>query len=139
MSVLAQSAARHYPIDDDWLDEFVNDRNRYVDIIEIRNQNSQYIQDLISMGKNVNVVQESQRACFILNGIRVGDTDGGKYVRGIMEGEDYVDRNKYAELIDHPERFKRIYSFGTEARHIWFVGYGQTYGNPPYSELPFKA
>lgn len=138
MSVLAQAATRHYAIDDEWLDQYANDRDRYVDIIDIRNQTSQYITDLIAMGRNIDVAQESMRACFITNGLRVGDTDGGKYIRFMMEGDAFIGRNKYSEGINHPERMKRIYSFQTQARHLSFVGYGQTYGNPDYSQsLPF--
>ncbi len=132
MSVRAQAASRRYVIDDDWLQEYGEngenpDRSKYVDLYEISTEpeNSQYLTDLIAMGKNIDRAQEQLKASFLSNGIRVGDDDDGPYIEGILEDESpaWRNKNKYVGGINHPERYRRIWAYRTTARHIQFCGY----------------
>lgn len=135
---LVQSATRHYPIEDAWFEEFANDPNAYVDIMEIRQNPTQsaYLQWLIANVAGRSYSQEQQRASFIDNGIRVGDCDSGDHLRGFMKDEDYIANNKYSAGTNHSERWKRFYAQGTTARGIWFVGFGsKTYDNTDFSTI----
>ena len=138
-----QSFTRHYPIDDDWLALYtrggtLENNSRYVDIDEIRKnpQGSQYLLDLVTMGKSVDFTMEKIRASFVDNGTFVGDNDNGKYIDGQLMDDTYRDKQKYAEGIEHPVRYKKIYAWETTARHIWFTGFGSwVYDNTDYSPI----
>jgi len=123
-SILAQSATRHYPIDDRWLAAHGGDN--YVDIMEIRQNPSQsaYLQWMMGQGFITSYIQEQVKASFVDSGIRVGDGDSGNDIRGIMFDDSYIDDNEYSASINHPERYRRIYAKGTTARKISFVGVG---------------
>ena len=140
---LTQSFTRHYPIDDGWLIRYgkggvAEDRNRYVDIGEIRinPQASQYLNDLVAMGRSIDYGQEQVRASFVDNGTFVGDNDNGRYIDGQLKDDTYRDKNKFAEGICHPVRYRRVYAWETNARHIWFAGFGsKVYDNTDYAPI----
>ena len=131
MSKIDMSAERKYMVNNDWLDRYTDDADRYVDLIEIAKtpQNSQYLRDLRAMGVDVDDGVESQRASFMINGLRAGDDDGGTQIDGVLLNEHpTIERfqNNYAALVNHPERFRRFYAQGTQVRNLMWVGLGTT-------------
>jgi len=135
MSVKAQAAGKRYTINNEWLIRYTEggddaDRSRYVDVLEIKDRpaNSQYLQDLIAMNiiTTDDLTNEQRKASFFHNGVRIGDDDDGQDVDGVLEEETPRERTiqKYVGGINHPERFRRIYAWGTNARYISFCGYG---------------
>ena len=130
---ITQSFTRHYPVNDAWLDFYGKngtspDKDRYVDIDEIRKNpaTSQYLNDLIAMGVNIDFNVERQKASFVDNYTFFGDDDHGRYVDAILKDEtpQYRDKNKFVEGIFIPMCLKRIYAWETTLRHIWFCGHG---------------
>lgn len=129
---LVQASTRHYKISDAWLDLYHNDKNRYVDIDEIRKNPSasQYLQDLIAMGiiTEADLIVHQKRASFIDNGFVVGyihdDDDDTDYltVRGEMAEDHYVDTMQLLPTYAYSYVYKRIYAHGTAARDITFLG-----------------
>jgi len=134
MSRIDMSAERKYMVDNRWLNRYSNDTDRFVDIIEIakKPRDSQYLQDLVAngwVGAGFDFDQESQKANFMVNGLRAGDDDAGTQIDGALQAEHPVIerfQNNYAALVDHPERFRRFYASGTQLRNLMWVGLGST-------------
>lgn len=131
MSRIDMSADRKYMVDNEWLDTYANDTERYVDIIEISKtpQNSQYLLDLQTMGRTIDFGQEQARAMFVVVGLRAGNSGGGTQLDGVMLSEHGVNdrfQNHYSALVTHPERFRRFYASGTQLRDLMWLGLGKT-------------
>lgn len=134
MSKIDMSAERKYMVDNRWLNRYTNDPDRFVDIIEISKnpRDSQYLRDLVAngwVGADFDYGQESQRANFMVNGLRAGNDTGGTQIDGALQAENpVVERfqNNYASLVDHPERFRRFYAQGTQLRNLMWVGLGSS-------------
>jgi hypothetical protein len=78
-----------------------------------------------SDGANLSRHEHVRMASFIDNGLRIGESENGDNLRGIMKGNEYVTTQEYVGGINHPERYRRIYRTGTSVRGIWFVGYNE--------------
>ena len=124
---LIKGASRRYVISNWWLDEYREDKSRFVDVIEIKDkpENSQYLQDLIAHGVNIDLDREQMRASFWINGFAVGDTDDkGDKVNCVYEEDDlaYNHVRSFIGAIEHPVRVRRVYPRYTQARDIEFLG-----------------
>lgn len=125
MTNKTQSTTRHYIISNKWLEEYEDDKTKYVDILEIRfdPENSQYLSDLVTMGiiKESERITERTKASFIDNATLVGETG---FIKSIRMDDTYTDRQPFVGGVLHPIRFRRIYAHGTTARYISFEGFG---------------
>ena len=123
---LIKGASRRYRIDNAWLNQFANDADRFVDVVQIKDdpQSSQYLADLVARGVNIDFEQESMRASFWINGFAVGDTDAGDNVNCVYEEDDpaYNHVRAFSGAIEHPVRVRRVYARNTEGRDIEFLG-----------------
>jgi len=127
---LIKGGSRRYRIDNGWLEKFKTDATKYVDVVQIsiKPRESQYLIDLIEMGRTIDYDQEQMRASFWLNGFVVGDTTtNGDTVRGVYEEDDndYIHRRPFIGAIEHPVRVRRVYSQDTKGRDIEFLGVGK--------------
>ena len=126
MAVIARAANRVYPISEAWFKSEDADVPKYVDVREILNKESAYVDWVIA--NDPNLVSPNTKAGhsaamnFTLNGIRVGETDKGPEIHGRFKGNTFDTSLKYVGGINHPERYSRIYRKGTLARHLAFVG-----------------
>lgn len=146
MSVKAQAAAVSYPIADGWLDRYINDNDRYFDLIEIRDGSSQYITDMIAGFTQRSQIdnnertwrlrstpsQEQRNANFFPTGIIFGTSTLGTEINGTLFAEASVlswgGPTPLWDLtvgIVHPLRITRIYPRWTTARNIRIVGYSK--------------
>jgi len=125
MTNKTQSTTRHYPISNKWLEKYENDKDRYIDIVEIRAapQTSQYLIDLVSMGEigATDYIQHGQMASFIDNATFVGESG---FIKSIRADEYFKDRQPFAGGVIHPIRLRRVYAHNTTARYISFEGIG---------------
>lgn len=140
-----------YPISNVWLNSEADDAPEYVDIDEIRcdphnnvpqpddalqqppnHPSSEYLTWVLKHDKNVftkldgtnptrmDHIRESR---FKDIGTRVGNTDGGENLIGVIKDGVIKVTGQFREGIVHGEVFRRIYKSGTTARGIWFLGY----------------
>lgn len=140
-----------YPISDVWLDTTDENAPDFIDIAEIRNdptgnqplpensievapdyENSSYLTWVMANdpsvftrldGTNPSKLEHINKTQFKDFGIRVGNTDGGHIIRGVMMDDAMIVSNEFYGRITHDECFRRIYRNGTTARKIWFLGY----------------
>ncbi len=137
MEQLTKPSSRRYRIDNGWLDEYQNDASKFVDIFQIAQDpnNSEYLADLNStpLNRNVDLAQEQGRASFWLNGIIVGDTDGGDNVNCVFEEDDnaYNHISSFLATYKHDVRVRRVYARNTQGRDIEFLGVGKKSATGP--------
>jgi len=126
MEQITKSVSRHYRINDDWLDKYAADETRYVDIFDIYDNptSSQYLQDLVAMGVEIDFERERAKVSFWGNGTRINNEL--KTIKGVYEEDSLldVDSRTYFGFYNHPERYRRIYAHGTTARGIDILGVG---------------
>lgn len=115
----------HYPIDNDWLEQYAHNANKYVDIDEIKKGDSQYVADLIAMGKSVTVEGERQRANFHIQAVYIGSIGSGEnnFINGRLREDSYDDQWCIAATSFLQVKMQRIYAKGTDARNIKFTGF----------------
>jgi len=139
-----------YPISNVWLDSDREDAPAYCDIIEIRNDpatrveqpdtflrqptnypRSAYLDWVLTHDPNVLRRPDGMPASreehiiaakFIDTGIRVGNTDGGDNIEGILKESNHITIGEYDAGITHEDTYVRIYSDNTQARRLWFLG-----------------
>ena len=128
---LSQPSTRHYKVSNRWLERYKDDKNRYVDIDEIRKNpaGSQYLQDLIAMGiitpDELSVHQI--RASFVDNGFMANLETYDDYIfaiRGILKDDGkFIDTLNWLPWFKHDLVYKRIYAHETTARDLAFLGF----------------
>jgi hypothetical protein len=140
-----------YPISDVWLNTQSEDAPEYCDILEIRNDPSMNVQQpddalelptnypqssyltwVLANDPNVLVRTDGTPASRqehiiaarfnVDSGIRVGDTDPGNNIRGILRENNHITIGEYYGGIDHGEIYTRIYRDGTSVEKLWFLG-----------------
>ncbi len=126
MESITKASSRHYKISDAWLEKYKNDETRYVDMDEIRTDttSSQYLQDLVDMGINVDFVREQRKAAFWINGMRTNSN--GANINRVLEEDSNLDADvaTCAGYTKHEERVRRVYAHNTTARGIEILGVG---------------
>ena len=119
--------ARHYPISNDWLNQFAHDATKYIDIREIKQDpaSSQYLRDLVSMGVTINLNAEREKANFHLQAVYIGSVASGQnnMVRGRLAEDSYNDTWPVAAASYLQVKMERVYANGTDARDIKFTGF----------------
>ena len=144
-------AKLNYPVSDVWLRTRDSDAPEYCDIVEIRNDPrgnkrqpdnalrlpagypySAYIDWVIKNdpkvftllnGKAPAAIDHIIAAQFTSDyGCRIGDTDDGNNVRGVLLNSAIITVGEFFGGVDHDETYRRIYRTGTTVEKFWFLG-----------------
>ncbi|MGW8324066.1 MAG: hypothetical protein ACWGNI_00090 [Desulfobacterales bacterium] len=141
---------RCYPISDKWLTTQSEDAPEYCDIMEIRNDphgnvhqpdnvlhgapdypSSAYLTWVLANDPRVFTLMDGstptrmdhiRAASFEDEAIRIGDTDNGNNVRGILKNNTIITVGEYFGGVNYDEVYRRIYRDGTEVEKFWFIG-----------------
>ena len=144
-------AKLNYPVSDVWLRTQDPNAPTYCDIMEIRNDPrgnarqpdnvlrqpteypfSAYLDWVVKHdpkvftllnGKTPTVIDHITAARFTVDyGCRVGDTDNGNNIRGILSNSTIITVGEFFGGVDHGEVYRRIYREGTTIEKFWFLG-----------------
>lgn len=142
---------RCYPISDVWLTTQDENAPEYCDIQEIRNDphgniqqpdnvlndapnypSSAYLTWVLANDPKVFTLQDGSTptrkdhiaaALFEDDAIRVGDTDIGNNIRGILKNNAIITVGEYFGGVNYDEIYRRIYRKGTTVEKFWFIGH----------------
>jgi len=143
-------STHNYPVSDKWLDTQDPSAPEYCDINEIRNDPgidtppletelrdraihnpSAYLDWVLVNDPKVFTKLDGSApsrsdhivaAQFTDCGCRVGDTDDGNNIRGILKNSNVITKGEYFGGIEHNDIYCRIYRKGTEVEKFWFLG-----------------
>jgi hypothetical protein len=141
---------RCYPISDVWLRTQDESAPAYCDIQEIRNDphsnvrqpenvlvgapnypSSAYLTWVLANDPTVFTLLDGSvptrkdhitAALFDDDGIRVGDTDIGNNIRGVLKNNTIITVGEYFGGVNYNEVYRRIYRKGTTVEKLWFMG-----------------